>query len=200
LPKFKLCDAQPSGRRFRLFSFAVNALPDALRPGGLIAKSRFIVQYPQPNGKESTVGSERETAMHGIGKSSMWTALGFAFACGLVLLQPTQASAQFNIEGIIRGAIQQQGCCYGGGGYYRNRSSGTSRHVTSHQNNDSAPAPVDKTKEKDATQLEPPSNNVANSGRQQLSGPPPSSPPETSTRPTSAAPGNDDQPAFSPSR
>ena len=69
-----------------------------------------------------------------------------------------------------------------------------------HQNNNSAPAPVDKTKEKDATQLEPPSNNVANSGRQQLSGPPPSSPPETSTRPTSAAPGNDDQPAFSPSR
>ena len=138
--------------------------------------------------------------MHGIGKSSMWTALGFAFTSGLVLLQPTQASAQFNIEGIIRGAIQQQGCCYGGGGYYRNRSSGTSRHVTSHQNNDSAPAPVDKTKEKDATQLEPPSNNVANSGRQQLSGPPPSSPPDTATRPTSAAPGNDDQPAFSPSR
>ena len=133
-------------------------------------------------------------------KSFIWTAAGFAFAGGLVLLQPTQASAQFNIEGIIRGAIQQQGCCYGGGGYYRNRSSGTSRHVTSHQNNDSAPAPVDKTKEKDATQLEPPSNNVANSGRQQLSGPPPSSPPETSTRPTSAAPGNDDQPAFSPSR
>ena len=142
--------------------------------------------------------------MRGIGKSSMWTALGFAFVCGLVLLQPTEASAQFNIEGIIRGAIQQQGCCYGGGGggYYRNRGSDTSRHVTSHQNNDSAPAPVDKTKEKDATQLEPPSTAVA--GRQQLSGPPPTSSrpaePEVPTRQSSAPHGNDDQPAFAPSR
>ncbi len=53
--------------------------------------------------------------MQGFSKSSIWTAAGFAFVCGLVLLQPTEASAQFNIEGIIRGAMQQ-GCCYGGGG------------------------------------------------------------------------------------
>ena len=46
--------------------------------------------------------------MHGFGKSSMWTAAGFAFVCGLVLLQPTQSSAQFNIEGIIRGALQSR--------------------------------------------------------------------------------------------
>ena len=77
--------------------------------------------------------------MHGIGKSSMWTVAGFAFVSGLVLLQPTQASAQFNIDGIIRGALQQQGCCYGGGGYYRGRSSGsgTTRHVKSPQKDDS---------------------------------------------------------------
>jgi hypothetical protein len=31
--KFKACDAQPSGLRFRRFSFCVNALPDA--PGRL---------------------------------------------------------------------------------------------------------------------------------------------------------------------
>jgi hypothetical protein len=29
-PEFAVRDAQPSGLRFRLFSFAVNALPDAL--------------------------------------------------------------------------------------------------------------------------------------------------------------------------
>jgi hypothetical protein len=154
------------------------------------------------NREKATVGSGRETAMRGIGKSSMWTALGFAFVCGLVLLQPTQSSAQFNIEGIIRGALQQQGCCYGGGGYYRGRSSGsgTTRHVKSPQKDDSAP--VDKTKEKDATQLEPPSTAVA--GRQQLSGPPPTSSrpaePEVPTRQTGAPHGNDDQPAFAPSR
>jgi|SRR5579864_1087687 len=136
--------------------------------------------------------------MRGIGKSSMWTAAGFAFVSGVVLLQPTQASAQFNIEGIIRGALQQQGCCYGGGGYYRSRSSGSgaTRHVKSHQNDDSAP--VDKTKEKDATQLDVPNNSVA-SERQQSSAPAPSQP-DSSTRQTSAAHGSDDQPAFAPSR
>jgi hypothetical protein len=139
--------------------------------------------------------------MQGFGKSSIWTAAGFAVAGGLVLLQPTQASAQFNIEGIVRGALQQQGCCYGGGGgYYRNRGSGTTRHVKSPQKDDSASAPVDKTKERDATQVETPNNNVASSGRQQLSAPAPSSQPDTSTQQTSAAHGNDDQPAFSPSR
>jgi hypothetical protein len=148
---------------------------------------------------------ERETAMQGFGKSSIWTAAGFAFVGGLVLLQPTQASAQINIEGIVRGALQQ-GCCYGGGynggngggGNYQRRSSGSgaTRHVKSHQDDDSASAPVDKTKEKDATQVEVPSNNIA---RQQPSAPPPSQP-DTSTKQTSAARGNDDQPAFSPSR
>jgi hypothetical protein len=143
---------------------------------------------------------EAEMVMQGFGKSSIWTAAGFVFVGGLMLLPPTEASAQFNIEGIIRGAIQQ-GCCYGGGGgggYYRSRSSGSgyTRHVKSHQNDDSASAPVDKTKERDATQVEAPSNNVA---RQQPSAPPPSQP-DTSTRQTSAAHGNDDQPAFAPSR
>ena len=137
--------------------------------------------------------------MQGFGKSSIWTAAGFAVAGGLVLLQPTQASAQFNIEGIVRGALQQQGCCYGGGGYYRNRGSGTTRHVKSPQKDDSASAPVDKTKERDATQVESQNNNIA-SGRQQLSAPAPSSQPDTSTQQTSATHGNDDQPAFSPSR
>jgi hypothetical protein len=152
--------------------------------------------------EKSAIGSERETAMQGFGKSSMRTAAGFAFVGGLVLLQPTEASAQFNIEGIIRGALQQQGCCYGGGGgYYRNRSSGSgaTRHVKSPQKDDSAPAPVDKTKERDATQVESPNNNNVPSGRQQLSAPAPSQP-DTSTRQTSAAHGNDDQPVFAPSR
>ena len=139
--------------------------------------------------------------MHGIGKSSMWTAAGFAFVSGLLLLLPTQASAQFNIEGLIRGAIQQQGCCYGGGGNYRYRSgSGSNRTVKSHKDDDSAP--VDKSKEKDATQVES-ANNNGPGGRQQPAGPAqsPSRSVESdaSTKQTSSR-GNDDQPAFSPSR
>jgi hypothetical protein len=138
--------------------------------------------------------------MHGIGKSSIWTAAGFAFVSGILLLQPTQASAQFNIEGLIRGAIQQ-GCCYGGGGYRYRSGSGSSRTVKSHKDDDSAP--VDKSKEKDATQVES-ANNNGPSRRQQPAGPAQtparSVESDAPTKQTSSAHGNDDQPAFSPSR
>jgi hypothetical protein len=137
--------------------------------------------------------------MHGIGKSSIWSVAGFAFVSGLLLLQPTQASAQFNIEGLIRGAIQQ-GCCYGNGGYHYRSGSGSSRTVKSHKDDDSGP--VDKSKEKDATQVESPNNNGP-SGRQQPGGPAQSPSrsleSDASTRQSSSAAGND-QPAFSPSR
>jgi|GEM_PF-2929373 len=137
--------------------------------------------------------------MHGIGKSSIWSVAGFAFASGLLLLQPTRAWAQFNIEGLIRGALQQ-GCCYGGGGYHYRSGSGSSRTVKSHKDDDSGP--VDKSKEKDATQVESPNNNGP-SGRPQPGGPvqSPSRSVESdaSTRQSSSSAGND-QPAFSPSR
>src|ERR1700685_1889689 len=143
---------------------------------------------------------KRETASHGIGKSSIWTVAGFAFVSGLLLLQPTQAAAQFNIEGLIRGAIQQQGCCYGCVYHYRSAAGG-SRTAKSHKDDDSAP--VDKTKEKDATQVES-ANNNGPGGRQQPAGPAqsPSRSVESdaSTRQPSSASGTDDQPAFSPSR
>ena len=137
--------------------------------------------------------------MHGIGKSSIWSVAGFAFVSGLLLLQPTQASAQFNIEGLIRGAIQQ-GCCYGNGGYHYRSGSGSSRTVKSHKDDDSGP--VDKSKEKDATQVES-ANNNGPGGRQQPGGPAqsPSRSVESdaSTKQTSSR-GNDDQPTFLPSR
>jgi hypothetical protein len=161
----------------------------------LIAKSLFIGQYP-PLQNQALMGSERETAMRGFGKSSAWVVAVFALVSGLALLPPTQASAQFNIEGLIRGAIQQ-GCCYGGGGYhYRSGSGYSSRHAKSHDNDqDSAP---DKSKEKDATQVESPNNGV--SGRQQPSGAqnpaPRSVESDAPSKQSSAARGNDDQPAF----
>ena len=145
--------------------------------------------------------------MHGFAKSSMWTAAGFAVVGGLVLLQPTEASAQFNIEGIIRGALQQQGCCYGGGGYrYRGGSGNSGRHATSHNNNNANTdtAPPDKSKEKDATQLEPPNTAAAAGRQQQLSGPAPatsrSAEPDVPTRQSSAPHVSDDQPTFAPAR
>jgi hypothetical protein len=135
--------------------------------------------------------------MHGIDKSSIWTAAGFAFVCGLVLLPPTQASAQFNIDGLIRGALQQ-GCCYGP--EYRSRS--TSRHTKSHANDD-AVVP-DKSKEKDARDVEAPSNG-APSNRQTPAGPASdasrsAAATDSPAKPQNAPKGNDDQPAFAPSR
>src|SRR5580693_5574092 len=99
--------------------------------------------------------------MHRFGKSSIWTAAGFAFVSGLLLL-PTQSSAQYiNIEGMIRGALQgggiqpYNGGGGGGDGYVRRRASSgyTSRHVRS-QTKEQEPAPVDKSKERDATQMD----------------------------------------------
>jgi hypothetical protein len=150
--------------------------------------------------------------MHRFGKTSIWTAAGFAFVSGLLLL-PMQSSAQYiNIEGMIRGALQGGGLQpYNGGGgggggdgYVRRRatSSGyTNRHVKS-QPKEQEFAPVDKSKERDATQVESANNNVP-SGRQSLAAPAPAPaapPPDTSSRQASPARSGGDEPAFSPSR
>jgi hypothetical protein len=145
--------------------------------------------------------------MHRFGRSSIWTAAGFAFVSGLLLL-PTQSSAQYiNIEGMIRGALQGGGFQpYNGGGgggggdgYVRRRANSgyTNRHVKS-QPKEQESAPVDKSKERDATQVESANNNVP-SGRQSLAAPAPP-PPDTSSRQSSPARSGGDEPAFSPSR
>ena len=144
--------------------------------------------------------------MHRFGKSSIWTAAGFAFVSGLLLL-PTQSSAQYiNIEGMIRGALQgggfqpyNGGGGGGGGGYVRQRANSgyTNRHVKS-QPKEQESAPVDKSKERDATQLESANNNVP-SGRQSLAAPAPA-PAPAAPPPTSSARSGGDEPAFSPSR
>ena len=145
--------------------------------------------------------------MHRFGKSSIWTAAGFAFVSGLLVL-PTQSSAQYiNIEGMIRGALQGGGIQPyngGGGGYVRHRASSgySSRHVRSQpREKDQEPAPVDKSKERDATQVESANNNVP-TGRQNLAAPAPPSaaPPPDITRQTSSTRSGGDEPAFSPSR
>lgn len=145
--------------------------------------------------------------MQRFGKSSIWAAAGFAFVSGLLLL-PTQSSAQYiNIEGMIRGALQGGGFQpYNGGGgggggdgYVRRRapSSGyTNRHVKN-QPKEQESAPVDKSKERDATQVESANNNVP-SGRQSLAAPAPA--PAAPPPPTSSARSGGDEPAFSPSR
>jgi hypothetical protein len=115
-----------------------------------------------------------------------------------------QSSAQYiNIEGMIRGALQGGGFQPynggGGGGYVRRRASSgyTNRHVKSEPKEQES-APVDKSKERDATQLESANNNVP-SGRQSLAAPAPA-PAPAAPPPASPARSGGDEPAFSPSR
>ena len=175
------------------------------RAARLIAKSRFIGQYPPQNREKhgrfgAGDGNARDRQILDVDGCGVCIRHAALCCCSR-----REASAQFNIEGIIRGAIQQQGCCYGGGGISLSSGSGIRAATsTSHRTTTpTLPLRSDKSKEKDATQLEPPNNNAANSGRQQLSrsGAGPSvGRPDAPTRQTSAPPGNDDQPAFSPSR
>jgi hypothetical protein len=135
-------------------------------------------------------------------KSSILTAVALV-AGGILLWAPTQASAQFNIEGMIRGAM---GHPYYGNGEYRSRSS--SHHAKSHSKQDDDTTAdkgekSDKNKEKDATQVEAPSNNTS-------SHPSASASPvqdasrsvetDAPARPSGGSAPSSDQPAFAPSR
>jgi hypothetical protein len=60
----------------------------------------------------------QETLMRGIGtssiaKSSIAISAAFVLASAMAVLLPTEASAQINIDGLIRGALQQRGYPYG---------------------------------------------------------------------------------------
>jgi hypothetical protein len=84
--------------------------------------------------------------MRGIGRSSIGKfaivrstiviSSGFVFASAMTVLLPRQASAQFNIDGIIRGAIQQGG--YGYRGPVQHYSSHPSSSSHSDSDDDSA--------------------------------------------------------------
>jgi hypothetical protein len=131
--------------------------------------------------------------MAGTGKPSIVAA--FVIACGLVGLVPTAAMAQFPIPMIPNFNFGPQQ-------HYRSGSS----HYSTRSRPQEKEAPVDKTKEKDATQ---PDATTSAPRTQQTAGPPPShdaAPSGGSGTPASPPPAtpakqnNDDQPAFAPSR
>lgn len=142
--------------------------------------------------------------MREFGKSSILTAIALV-AGGMLLWAPTQASAQFNIEGMIRGAMGHP--YYNGGGGYHSRSS--SHHAKSHSKQDDDTTAdkgdkSDKSKEKDATQVEAPSNNVSSHPSSASAGPVQDASRSVETdapaRPSGGSAPSSDQPAFAPSR
>jgi hypothetical protein len=134
-----------------------------------------------------------EGSMAGTGKPSIVAA--FIVAWGLVGLVPTAAMAQFPIPMIPNFNFGPQ--------HYR---SGSSHYPTrSHsRQEEKQQAPVDKTKERDATQPDPTASASTQQRPQQTSTPPrdaaPSAGPSAAANPPPAQKTNEDQPAFQPSR
>lgn len=156
--------------------------------------------------------------MSGSGKSPVWMAAVLALLGGVLLLIPGQAMAQFNIEGMIRGAM---GGYHGGGGYYRSRSyhhssrHEESRHEASRHSRhekDDADETSDKGKEKDATKDEAASANTGSHGSasHEVVGAAPTAAPQqasgggdssaSNSSPPSNSKSSDDQPSFAPAR
>jgi len=135
--------------------------------------------------------------MAGIGKPSIVAAA--AFLVGLAALAPNTAMAQIPFPMIPNFNFGPQ--------HYRSGSSHYSTRSHS-RHEEEKEAPVDKSKEKDATQPDSTASASAQQ-RQQLSGPPrdaashdaaPPAGPSTPANPPPAQKTNDDQPAFQPSR
>ena len=135
--------------------------------------------------------------MAGIGKPSIVAAA--AFLVGLAALAPNTAMAQIPFPMIPNFDFGPQ--------HYRSGSSHYSTRSHS-RHEEEKEAPVDKSKEKDATQPDSTASASAQQ-RQQLSGPPrdaashdaaPPAGPSTPASPPPAQKTNDDQPAFQPSR
>jgi hypothetical protein len=140
-----------------------------------------------------------EGSMAGTGKPSI--AAVFIVACGLAALAPTAAMAQFPIPMIPNFNFGPQH--YRSGSPHYSTRSHSSRHEEEKQQ-----APVDKTKEKDATQPDPTASASAQR-QQQMSGPPrdaashdaaPPAAPGAAANPPPAQKTNDEQPAFQPVR
>jgi hypothetical protein len=133
-----------------------------------------------------------EGSMAGTGKPSI--AAAFIVAWGLVGLVPTAAMAQFPIPMIPNFNFGPQ--------HYRSGSShySTRSHSRREEEKD---APVDKTKEKDATQPDSTASAPAQRQQQTSSAPRDTPPPagsNTTPNPPPAQKTNDEQPAFQPSR
>lgn len=84
--------------------------------------------------------------MYGYWKFVLRMGTTVALLAGTATLMTTQASAQFNIEGIVRGAISQ-GCC--GGGYSRRHYGGVHKSRHGHRSKSDEADDEDSSKGKD---------------------------------------------------
>lgn len=83
--------------------------------------------------------------MQGFGRILLSSAAAVVLVSGATVLSTTNASAQFNIEGIIRGAMAHG--YYGGGRSYHHHGSSGRVHETRHERHRSREAKEERSKE-----------------------------------------------------
>jgi hypothetical protein len=136
-----------------------------------------------------------------LGMSSLGAAAAFVFLSAMMMLAPTEASAQFNIEGMIRGAIGHGGYRHHGGGSSHHRG-----HSSRHERDDSDSASSDKGKDKDALDEGASSQRSGDTKPDaKLSRRLPSTPSRDAAQASDASSAkpsrtSDDEPSFAPSR
>jgi hypothetical protein len=129
--KSKLLDLSPN-RPFAVIAFFIKALHGGLPITPAIAKSPHIGQNSLKICKEPRAALGGRFTMRAIGKYLLGSAAAIALLSGATMVMTTEASAQFNIDGIIRG-LERGGCCYRG---YRHGASRPRSHVSSRRHHE----------------------------------------------------------------
>jgi hypothetical protein len=80
-----------------------------LRSADSSGKVQAIARPARPAGCFAQEGSIRGIGTASIAKSSIAISAAFILASAMAILLPAEASAQINIDGLIRGALQQRG-------------------------------------------------------------------------------------------
>jgi hypothetical protein len=139
--------------------------------------------------------------MQGFARILLGSSAAAALVAGATMLSTTQASAQINIEGLIRGAMSHG---YNGGGTsYRGHHGKVheARHEHEHHSKNSKEANDEDKGKQDNEDKQDKQSAQANEGNHnnqaEDKGPPQSSPPANTSAQRQPAP---DVPAFSPSR
>ena len=138
--------------------------------------------------------------MHRYHKVALKAATAVALAWSAAMFTTSQASAQFGLEGIIRGAMSH-GCC-GGGGYSRHHR-GRVHELRHHRGSKDEDADDDGSKGKDKdTKAADNRTDMKPASAVKVDLAPKQDQPQTtvSSAPTWPAKANTDMPAFTPSR
>lgn len=138
--------------------------------------------------------------MHRLNKIALKAATAVALACSAAVFTTTQASAQFSLEGIIRGAMSR-GCC--GSGSYSRHHRGRIHESRHHRESKDDEADDDDSKGKDTgTKSADNKTDMRPANSVKVDAAPKQEPQAVASNPSPSTPSKADTyiPAFTPSR